>query len=432
MNRLIDRRLNGRGKSTVNRERFLRRFKTQVRAEVQRMVGERKVEEMDRGGKVHLPKKDIAEPSFGFGRGGDRDFVLPGNREYLAGDRIPRPGGGGDGGGGGSGGGGGGDGSGAGEGTAEARDEFVFSLSREEFMNIFFDDLELPHLIRTHLGSTEQVRSIRAGYTTQGSPSNLSVRRTLGNALARRIALGGVLLKEITALEAALEAAGAEGRDGDSARIRDELERLRARRASLPYLEELDLRYRNRVLRPEPVARAAMFCLMDVSASMDESKKDLAKRFFTLLYLFLTRKYKQVELVFIRHTENAEEVDEDTFFHDPKSGGTVVFSALELMEKIRRERYAENWNVYAAQASDGDAFGSDPAKSARFLREILLPATRYYAYIELGPEEPAHPSTLWAEYAVLAEQLENFAMRRAAQRESIYPVFRNLFSKEIQ
>jgi uncharacterized sporulation protein YeaH/YhbH (DUF444 family) len=173
-----------------------------------------------------------------------------------------------------------------------------------------------------------------------------------------------------------------------------------------------------------------MFCLMDVSASMDENKKDLAKRFFTLLYLFLTRKYTQVELVFIRHTENAEEVDEATFFHDPKSGGTVVLSALELMEKIRRARYAEDWNVYAAQASDGDAFGSDPAKSARYLRETLLPATRYYAYIELAEEELIRASTLWAEYAVLAEELENFAMSRASRRENIYPVFRNLFSKE--
>ena len=78
-----------------------------------------------------------------------------------------------------------------------------------------------------------------------------------------------------------------------------------------------------------------MFCLMDVSASMDEDKKDLAKRFFTLLYLFLTRKYEEVELVFIRHTDDAEEVDEDTFFHDARSGGTVVYSALELADKIR-------------------------------------------------------------------------------------------------
>jgi len=306
----------------------------------------------------------------------------------------------------------------------------VFSLSREEFLDIFFDDLELPRLVRTQLSTADQFKSVRAGYTTVGSPANLSVPRTLGNALARRIALGGARRRDIALLEIACDEAAAEGRTQEAARLTAELERMRGRRTTLPFLEELDLRYRNRVLRPEPVARAVMFCLMDVSASMDENKKDLAKRFFTLLYLFLTRKYTQVELVFIRHTENAEEVDEATFFHDPKSGGTVVLSALELMEKIRRARYAEDWNVYAAQASDGDAFGSDPAKSARYLRETLLPATRYYAYIELAEEELIRASTLWAEYAVLAEELENFAMSRASRRENIYPVFRNLFSKE--
>ena len=347
--------------------------------------------------------------------------MLPGNREYIAGDRIARPDGGS-----GSGGGSGG----AGADGEETRDEFVFSLSRDEFLDIFFDDLELPRLLRTQLSTAEKFRTIRTGYTTQGSPSNLSVRRTLGNALARRIALGGARKQSLAALEAAREAAVAEGRQEEAARLEAEIEQLRARRSSLPFLEELDLRYRNRVQRPEPIARAVMFCLMDVSASMDEVKKDLAKRFFTLLYLFLTRKYTRVELVFIRHTENAEEVDEQTFFHDPKSGGTVVYSALELMDQIRRERFAEDWNVYAAQASDGDAFGSDPAKSARFLRETLLPATRYYAYIELAPEGIFHPSTLWAEYAMLAEELDNFAMSRAANRQSIYPVFRSLFSKE--
>src|SRR5678816_4576892 len=187
MNRLIDRRLNTRGKSTVNRERFLRRYKTQIRAEVKRMVGERKVEEMDRGGDVHLPKKDIAEPNFGFGHGGDR--------EYVAGDKIPRPGGGGSGSGGGS---------EAGEG-AETQDEFVFSLSREEFLDIFFDDLELPRLIRTQLSTAEQFKSVRAGYTTVGSPANLSVPRTLGNALARRIALGGARRRDIALLEIACD-----------------------------------------------------------------------------------------------------------------------------------------------------------------------------------------------------------------------------------
>ncbi|MGE5171620.1 MAG: YeaH/YhbH family protein [Rudaea sp.] len=419
---LIDRRTSSRGRSAVNRERFLRRYKSHIQEAVKKMVGERKIADMERGGEVRVPKKDISEPSFGFGRGGDREFVLPGNREFVAGDRIPRPQGGG---------GGGGNNGSAGEGDTE--DAFVFSLSREEFMQIFFDDLELPNLARTELGRTEQKKSVRAGFAKTGVPANLAIVRTLRQSLARRIALGGSLAREIAALEEEFAIAVALGQARQAAQIHDELERITRRRGGLPFIDEPDLRYRNRVLRPEPIARAVMFCLMDVSASMDEDKKDLAKRFFTLLYLFLTRKYGEVDLVFIRHTDDAEEVDEDTFFHDTRSGGTVVFSALDLAEKIRGERYARGWNVYIAQASDGDAFGADPARSARFLREKLLPATRYYAYLELAdPRSSGHASALWAEYEHVAESVSNLAMRRASERDQIYPVFRELFRKESQ
>jgi uncharacterized sporulation protein YeaH/YhbH (DUF444 family) len=421
MLQLIDRRPSSRGKSAVNRERFLRRYKSHIQSAVKKMVGERRLADMEQGGEVRVPTKDISEPSFGFGHGGDREFVLPGNREYVAGDRIARP----------QGGAGGGNNGGAGDGDSE--DSFVFSLSREEFMQIFFDDLELPNLARTEFGRTEQRTSIRAGFTKSGVPANLAIVRTLRQSLARRIALGGSIARELEALEAEFATAAAIGQAEHAARIYDELQRLTRRRGQLPFIDEPDLRYRNRVWRPEPIARAAMFCLMDVSASMDEDKKDLAKRFFTLLYLFLTRKYGEVDLVFVRHTDDAEEVDEDTFFHDTRSGGTVVFSALDLAEKIRAERYARGWNVYVAQASDGDAFGADPARSARFLREKLLPATRYYAYLELAdPRSSDHASSLWAEYERVAEATGNLAMKRASQRDQIYPVFRELFRKESQ
>ena len=418
---LIDRRPNGRGKSAVNRERFLRRYKAQIESAVKKMVGERRLSDMEQGGEVRVPRKDISEPSFGFGRGGDREFVLPGNREYIAGDTIPRP----------DGSGGGGKGNQGGEGGSD--DEFVFSLSREEFMQIFFDDLELPNLARTEMGHTERKKSVRAGFTKSGVPANLSVIRTLRQSLARRIALSGGIAREAASVEAEFGLAVAAGHASRAAELHGELDRLHRRRRRLPFLDEVDLRYRNRVYKPEPVARAVMFCLMDVSASMDEDKKDLAKRFFTLLYLFLTRKYGSVDLIFIRHTDDAEEVDEDTFFHDTRSGGTVVYSALELADNIRTERYASGWNVYAAQASDGDAFGADPARSARFLRERLLPTTRYYTYLELAaPDTQDHSSTLWAEYERVAEASANFAMRHATRRDEIYPVFRELFKKESQ
>ena len=421
MFQLIDRRPNSRGKSDVNRSRFLRRYKTQIQGAVKKMIGERSLTDMEKGGEVRVPRKDISEPSFNFGRGGDREFVLPGNREYAAGDRIPRPNGGG------------GQGRGTEGGDGEGEDAFVFSLSREEFMQIFFDDLELPNLVRTELGRAEKYTSVRSGYAKSGTPANLAVIRTLSQSLARRIALGGGLTREMQEVEAQFIIALAAGHSEQAADLYGELDRLQRRRGGLPFIDEPDLRYRNRVLRPEPVSRAAMFCLMDVSASMDEDKKDLAKRFFTLLYLFLTRKYTEVELVFIRHTDDAEEVDENTFFHDTRTGGTVVLSALELADTIRRERYANGWNVYAAQASDGDAFGADPARSARFLREKLLPATRYYTYLELcASSESEHSSTLWSEYGRVAEATPNFAMKRASDRSEIYPVFREMFRKEGQ
>ena len=418
---LIDRRQNDRGKSAVNRERFLRRYKAQIQDAVKKMIGERRMADMEQGGEVRVPKKDVSEPAFSFGHGGDRELVLPGNREYVAGDRIARPERGG------------GESSGKDGGKGNGEDEFIFSLSREEFMHIFFDDLELPRLARTEFGRTHRHKSIRAGFTKTGNPATVSIIRTMKEAMTRRIALGGALACEVLALEEQFAVAVAVGHAGTAATIVAELDCLERRRGKLPFLDELDLRYRNRILRPEPIARAAMFCLMDVSASMDEVKKDLAKRFFTLLYLFLTRKYEEVELVFIRHTDDAEEVDEDTFFHDTRSGGTVVYSALELADTIRSERYGSGWNVYAAQASDGDAFGADPARSARLLRERLLPATRYYTYLELAnPGAADHGSPLWSEYERLVERTGSFAMRRATQREQIYPVFRELFHKETQ
>lgn len=211
--------------------------------------------------------------------------------------------------------------------------------------------------------------------------------------------------------------------------LEQDVEDCRERLARVPFLDDLDLRYRNRVSVSIPMARAVMFCLMDVSGSMDEGKKDLAKRFFTLLYLFLSRKYEHVDLVFIRHTDNAEEVDERTFFYDPKSGGTIVLSALELMREILEKRYPPSaWNVYAAQASDGDSFGADAGKSARFLAEHLLPATRYFAYIEVPDSQEARKSSLWAEYEQKLEP--HFVMRRICDRGEIYPVFHDLFKKE--
>ncbi|MGH7328565.1 MAG: SpoVR family protein, partial [Polyangiaceae bacterium] len=171
------------------------------------------------------------------------------------------------------------------------------------------------------------------------------------NSLARRISLNRPSPADIEAMErqakAADEADDAEG----AAQARADLEAAKLRARRFAYIDPVDVRYNRFDRVPKPNTQAVMFCLMDVSGSMTEAMKDLAKRFFLLLHVFLTRRYKTVDLVFIRHTSNAQEVDEDTFFHSRETGGTIVSTALEEMLRVVRQRYnPDNWNIYAAHA----------------------------------------------------------------------------------
>jgi hypothetical protein len=420
---IIDRRLAGKNKSIGNRERFLRRYKEQIKDAVRRAIDGRGIRDIERGEDIRIPRRDINQPVFGHGQGGTREIVHPGNKEYVRGDRIERP----------KGGQGGGSGSGQASDSGEGEDDFVFALSKEEFMQVFFEDLALPHLVRTQLAEVPEWKSQRAGFTSDGTPNNLHVVRSMRGAIGRRIALGAASRGELKLMEERLvelkRRAGDPVVDKAIAALREEIETLRARLRRIPYLDPIDLRFRNRIRVPVPSSKAVMFCLMDVSGSMDEQRKDLAKRFFILLYLFLTRHYERIELVFIRHHTQATEVDEENFFHARETGGTVVSSALVLMEEIIRARYSPSeWNIYGAQASDGDNWHHDSGRCRELLSEKLMPLVRYYAYVQVAEEE----QNLWHEYAQLQDVHRHFAMRKAVSPDQIYPVFRDLFRKEGQ
>ncbi|WP_089082792.1 YeaH/YhbH family protein [Aquitalea magnusonii] len=419
MSHIIDRRLNGKNKSAVNRERFLRRFKAQIKEAVSRAVKGRSITDIESGEKVSIPVKDISEPVFHHGQGGVREQVHPGNEEFIRGDRIARPQGGG-------GGGGGGKASQDGEGE----DDFVFELSREEFLNVFFDDLALPNLIKTQLMGVEELKQVRAGYTNDGTPANISIVRSLRGALARRVAMAAPTLARLGEAEEDLDAL-LESDDESTQDVREQRKRihlLREKLASIPFIDPFDLRYNNRIQQPKPTSQAVMFCIMDVSGSMDEQKKDMAKRFFILLYLFLQRNYDKIEVVFIRHHTSAVEVNEEDFFHSRESGGTVVSSALNLMADIVKKRYSSSeWNIYAAQASDGDNWDSDSANCGRIMEEQLLPYCQYFAYIEITEGEPQN---LWYEYLKVKERQRHFAMQKIRSASDIYPVFRELFKRQ--
>ncbi|ABM51589.1 YeaH/YhbH family protein [Burkholderia mallei] len=419
LHQIIDRRLAGKNKSIANRERFLRRVKNYIRRAVSDAVRDRSIKDIQSTQSITIPRKDIAEPTFRHGPGGKRELVHPGNADYVRGDKIPRPPGGA--------GGGGSQASNEGEG----QDDFVFELSREEFMQYFFDDLELPRLVKTHLLTVPSWKNVRAGWAAEGTPNNIDVVRSLRSALGRRIALGSPFVNELRELEEKLVALKDEPGDHrvEIAQLEDAIHHLKGRIWRIPFIDPFDLRYVNRVKMPQPSSQAVMFCLMDVSGSMDEQRKDLAKRFFILLYLFLKRNYERIEVVFIRHHTRAEEVDEDTFFHSTESGGTVVSSALELMRKVMEERYSPTeWNIYGAQASDGDNWTDDSPKCRKILDEDILTKVRYFAYIQVTPEE----QNLWLEYAQLALSQPHLAMKKVESAADIYPVFRELFEKHVE
>jgi uncharacterized sporulation protein YeaH/YhbH (DUF444 family) len=427
---IVDRRLNPSGKNLANRQRFMRRAKALIRKAVHESSASRSIKDADQAGEVSLPAHGVHEPSFRrSSSGGIRDHLLPGNKRYIEGDTIPRPPGGG--------------GAGGAEGApdGEGEDDFRFALSRDEFVDLFLEDLELPDLAKRKVVDAEQLSWHRAGYSVSGSPTNLALNRTVRNSLSRRIALRRPKAEEIQRLRDEIAALSA---DEDAAVQRMELEeqlRRALRRTSLiPYIDPLDVRYKRFESHPKPVAQAVMFCLMDVSGSMTEHMKDLAKRFYVLLYIFLKRRYKNVDVVFIRHTHQAQEVDEDTFFHSPETGGTVVSTALDEMQRIVEERYSPDaWNIYAAQASDGDNTASDNDRTANLLTNVILPACQYYAYLEVGRDSEHFPpgfirrdSDLWQTYTAICRSGVPMAMRKVGHRRDIYPVFRELFARKNQ
>ncbi len=436
---IIDRRV-AKGKSAENRKKFLDRVRQSVRESMPSILNKGSLRDVAKGGgQVKVERKTIQEPSFRFGKGGANEHVLPGNKEFVVGDKIKKPSGS-------SGRGNGQEGSEDGGGE----DSFIVQISREEFLNYLFEDLELPDLVRKELAEVREFKPRSAGFSSTGTPARLSVVRSMKMAHLRRVAMRGSSRQELEQIESRLAELGEEERGDEGCGAgADEAERkelLRRRHELLehidhvPFLDSVDLRYRTFVTEEIPVTQATMVCVMDNSGSMGEREKTLARKFFYLLYLFLTKKYESIDLVFIHHTESAKEVSEDEFFSTRESGGTVVSSALKLLSEMIPGRLdPSKTNLYVCQCSDGDNFTSDNAVCSKLLSENLLPAVQYWAYIQIEREGfwsdgmlevPGTTDTLWRSYWDLAQTNGNFALRRVGGDVDIYPVFRKLFERK--
>ena len=417
-NTIIDRRKNPGSKSSANRQKFIKRTKKEIRKSIHDTLGKRSIKGSGDSQDVVINRKGIGEPQFNHNpQTGSRDIVLPGNKDFVEGDELPKPPSGQ--------GQGGGDGDASNEGIGE--DEFGFALSNDEFVNILFEDLELPHMISKENKSVQRFELTRSGYTNDGNPTQMNLEKSMVNSIGRKIALKTPKLRKIKELEAELETCKDEERRVE---IEEEIRKLRIRANAVAFVDPVDLRYNNFSKKPAPISQAVVFFIMDVSASMTQEHKDLAKRFFMLLNLFVSRKYKRVDCIFIKNHIQATECSEDEFFNNRENGGTIVSSAFKLAKEIIDDRYSPNeWNLYFSQASDGDNWDNDNEELLDIISTDILPITQYFSYIQVGQKRHGYYNSgnLLQEYEKLLATHKNIVTKHIEDSFDIYPVFREIF-----
>lgn len=400
---IIDKRYLPRDQNVQSRQKFIERNKRAIKEQIKDLINKDSIKDFGKGNKKIIIKKDLLEePGIDFSQGsGNTERVYVGNKRFKKGQIIPKPQ----------------QNSGQGKGKGGSQDgggedEFSFILTEKEFSDLFFEDLALPNLIKEgfFLNSFEIQHS---GFSRYGGPSSLNIKKTMINALGRRIAL----------------------KRKNSKLTEEELKKNK----KIQYIEDIDLRYNFKDRVENPTKNAVMFCMLDVSGSMLESMKDLAKRFFILLNLFLKRNYERVEVVFVRHAEEASEVDEETFFYSRQTGGTVISSGYKLIDKIIKERFDSNkWNIYIAQATDGDNWDEDNALSQQLLINNLLPVVQYFAYIQIPYIIPqawrslqlVGETTFYLLMKEISEKYKQLQVRVVEDYKSIFPVFRSLFENK--
>lgn len=435
---IIDRRKNDKGRSSVNRKKFIERIKQYAKDSVRDAVAEIDITDVNKGGKqIRIPIRNLDEPTFHHAQGGINDLVVTGNDKFVVGDKIKRPDDEDD-------------GQGEGGQDGDGEDEFAFTLTKDEFLDIFYENCELPFMTKKMLISLEEEIQ-RAGFRNDGPPAALNIVRSARKATGRRAAMKSAKKKKIKELEEELKALEEELSlctiDSDRTKelriLIDKtkllLHDVKARLKKVRFIDPVDLQFNAWSTVPVPSIQAVMFCILDVSASMDEYKKQLAKTFFMLLYLFLERNYQRVVIEFIRHHNIAESVSEEDFFYAKDSGGTIVSSALELMIKKIEELYSPAcWSVYVAQGTDGDNFPEDMEHTKELLVNKVLPIVQYYAYAQIQDEdesEPASPSyyrenyNMWMMMNQLAVQHPNLGTGLITHPRKVYPIFKKLFEK---
>lgn len=295
-----------------------------------------------------------------------------------------------------------------GAGNHEGEDIYETEITIEELVNYLFDDMKLPDLDRKKLSDIESDNDFRKlGYQKSGIPPRLSKRRSAIEKIKRR-----------QASKRSCEDIGQKS----SANTDDYSEQR------FPFMQD-DLRYHRLKQSHKRDFNAVVICIMDVSGSMDQTKKYMARSFYFLLYQFLRLRYSNVEVVFVAHTTTAKEVSEQEFFHKGESGGTYISSGYEKALEIIEQRFnPKNWNIYAFHCSDGDNWTEDNKRAVEYASK-LCEVCNLFGYGEIVPGYYYSGSTVKSEY-IKSIKADNFVIVTMIKREDIVSGLKKLLEKD--
>jgi uncharacterized sporulation protein YeaH/YhbH (DUF444 family) len=432
----VDRRKAGKGKSSTNRQKLLKRIRGFIKQSSPQSLGAGGVAQVYSSGKaannpVKIAANALEEPWFAYGKSRENFYVFPGNTEYDRGDTFELPEE---------------DGAAAGGGPGPAgEDDFVINIASNEFLELFFEDCVLPNLDSEKTSEKQETKMAHAGFATQGNASQLSIIRTYKQALGRRNALAGPYQRELNDLEqemkAIYERSTEEGLTDKMSLRLSEIETrigvLRSKIAVASGFDKVDLRFRKKEPQALKQVDALLVMVMDVSGSMGHEEKTIARRWFALLFAFIKRRYANTDLVFIAHTDEAFEMNEGDFFSTRINGGTAVSPALEKINAIIRERYdPSHTNIYISHASDGDNWETDNESVMKEMTGTagLLHKIQYFSYVEVGKSKnwSFKPSTnLWDSYLEAHNTApEKMSMAVIEEADACYDIFKKLFKKK--
>lgn len=372
-------------RSATDRSRHKKKIEKAIKEGIHDIIAEESIIGQDGKKKIRIPVRGIKEYKFVYGRGtGSKGVGSAQNKDIKKGQVIKkakkrRQGGG----------------KPDKPGTGPGEEYYDVEITLDELAKYLFDDLNLPDLEKKHKDSVYSEKIKRKGYRKKGIRVRLSKKETLKNKIKR-------LKKSVKN--------NTFDPEGDE---------------RFPFHEE-DLKYKHISVKKRPVTNAVIFFIMDVSGSMGKSKKFLARSFFFLLYQFLRYRYESIDLVFVSHTTEANEVNEDDFFKKASTGGTYISSGLNKSIEIMNERYpTSSWNIYTFHCSDGENFSEDNEKAVKAMKTII-DSSQLSGYIQVNTTG----DTIWGEemsnlFSPLAS--DKFKIIKIVEKSDIWPQFRKLF-----